>query len=373
MDHLISLRHTLHQYPEVSNNEYLTAGRITSFIKEYDPDEIIDLGKTGKAFVFKGEEADKTLMFRAELDALPIREENSISHISRNKGIAHLCGHDGHMAILAGLAERIAGDRPEKGKAVLLFQPAEELEQGARDVINDNNFKAIRPDYIFALHNIPGVEKHSVVLKKNTIAAASKGMTVRLFGKTSHAGEPENGINPANAISRIIRELGELIAMKILFGDLAMLTVIQIQLGEASFGTSPGYGEIRFTLRAYENRDMELLTTSVEKIIQKITSDENLKHETEYSEIFPATVNSDECIEIIAKSAEELGLEIEWRDKPYRWSEDFGYFTEIFKGGFFGLGSGRNQPSLHNPDFDFPDDIIETGVNLFYKIYKSLK
>lgn len=366
------MRRTLHRFPELANKESETARRITDFMAQFSPDEVIDVGSTGKAFVFEGKHPGKTSMFRAELDALPIEERNELDYVSEYPGVAHLCGHDGHMSILLALAQKISEDRPEKGRAVLLFQPAEESEQGARDVVNDPEFGKVTPDYVFALHNIPGVKKHSILVKRDNFAAASKGMTVKLFGKTSHAAEPDRGVSPAGAISKIIAKLHELRENKILFADLALLTIIYIRLGEIAFGTSPGYAEIGITLRSFENADMDFLTEQSESIIKDIAIEEGLGFEIEYDEVFPATVNDEENFEMIIKSAETNGAEVEYIEQPYRWSEDFGYYCEKYKSGFFGLGSGLTQPALHNPDYDFPDEIIETGANMFYHIYKQI-
>lgn len=367
----IDLRRELHKYPEISNKEFKTTERIIRFINEFNPDETVRLGDTGVFFVFKEKEKGKIVLFRAELDALPIKEISEIEHKSVNENISHVCGHDGHMAILAGLAQKISNDRPAKGSVILLFQPAEEVEQGARDVLENPKFKNIHPDCIYALHNVPGFEKHKIVLKKGSFASASKGMTIKLIGKSSHAAEPENGISPAGAISQIISKLHDLREDKTLFTDFILLTIIHIQLGEISFGTSPGYAEMRITLRAFKNEDMNLLTSYCEKIIQEISRSENLKCEFSYSEEFPATVNSDQYVEVVEKSAKQLGLETQYVKTPFKWSEDFGYFTEKYDACYFGLGSGIHQPQLHNPDFDFPDDIIETGINIFYTIYKN--
>lgn len=369
---IIKLRQELHKHPEVSNDEYNTSERIISFFKKYNPDEIIKLGETGVAFAFNGKEKGKTIVFRSELDALPIQEKTGLEYASVNEHVAHACGHDGHMAILTGLALNISENRPASGRAILLFQPAEEVEQGARDVVENPKFINFKPDYMFALHNVPGFEKHKIILKKGSFASASKGMTIKLTGKTSHAAEPENGISPAIAISKIIQQLHELIGNKNLFQDLTLLTIIHIKLGEISFGTSPGNAEIRITLRSFENEDMEILTDNCEKIIREIAKIENLKCEISYSEVFPATVNNDECLSIVEQSAKQNNLEIKYNEKPFKWSEDFGYFTEKYNACFFGLGSGISQPPLHNPDYDFPDDIIETGIKVFYQIYKSI-
>ena len=369
---IIELRHHLHQNPEVSNKEFKTSEYITRFMKRYMPSEVISLCKTSKAFVFNGKKPGKTVIFRAELDALPIEEKSNLNYSSINQNVGHLCGHDGHMAILAGLSQKIANDRPEFGKVVLLFQQAEEIEQGAKDVFDDPQFINLKADYIFALHNIPGKEIHKIMLKTGSFTAASKGMTIKLFGKSSHAAEPENGISPANAISQIIKQLHELIGNKNLFKDLTLLTIIHIKLGEISFGTSPGYGEIRITLRSFENEDIELLTSLSEKIIRDISKSENLNCEISYSEYFPSSINDVECESIVEQSAKQNDLKIEFIEKPFKWSEDFGYYSQKYKSCIFGLGSGILHPQLHNPDYDFPDEIIETGVNIFYSIYQNI-
>lgn len=369
---LIKLRRELHKYPELSNDEYNTSERIINFTKDYNPDEIIRLGDTGVLFVFNGHENGKTVVFRSELDALPIKEITEAEYTSLNPNISHACGHDGHMAILVGLTQKISMDRPAKGKVILLFQPAEEVEQGAYDVMENPKFKTMNPDYIFALHNVPGFEKHRILLKKGSFASGSKGMTVKLRGKTAHAAEPQNGISPADAISKIIKEFHDLRENKTLFSDFILLTIIHIQLGEISFGTAPGYAEMRMTLRAFENEDMNVLTSFCERIIKEISNSEKVSFEISYNEVFPATINNDQCVDIVEQSAKQLGLKFEHLKEPFKWSEDFGYYTEKYKACYFGLGSGINQSPLHNPDFDFPEDIIETGIELFYAIYKSI-
>lgn len=369
---IIKLRQEIHKHPEVSNDEYNTSERIIHYVKKFNPDEIIKLGETGVAFAFNGKKKGETVVFRAELDALSIKEKSGVEYTSVNDHIAHACGHDGHMAILTGLTQKISENPPTKGRVVMLFQPAEEIEQGARDVVENPNFMDIKPDYMFALHNVPGFEKHKIILKKGSFASASKGMTIKLNGITAHAAEPQNGISPADAISDIIKKLHAIRDNKTLFKDFVMLTIIHIQLGEISFGTSPGYAELRITLRAFENEDMQLLTDKCEKTIREISDAEKLSCKISYSEAFPATVNNDDCVGIVEQSATQANLNIEYIDKPFKWSEDFGYFTEKYDACYFGLGSGKNQPQLHNPDYDFPDDIIESGINIFYAIYKKI-
>lgn len=367
------LRRALHQHPELSGREYMTAERIKDYLAATNPDKIINgIGGTGLAAVYDSGLPGLTVLFRSELDALPIQEINKMPYKSSFDGVSHKCGHDGHMTMIAGLASYIGKNRPKTGRAVIMYQPAEETGEGAAWVVKDASFKTIEPDYAFALHNLPGFEKNTIVMRDGTFASASKGMIAKLHGKTSHAGEPENGINPALAIAEIIKELDILSYNKEFFKSLTFLTFIHFRLGERAFGTSAGYAEMMTTLRSYSNDDMNSLSGKAEVLIKKIAKKEKLKVSFEWVEEFLAVVNDDECNKLIANTASELHKQINWRKEPFRWSEDFSHFTNNYKGALFGLGSGLEQPQLHNPDYDFPEDIIQTGIEMFSGIYNKL-
>lgn len=370
---LVALRRELHRFPELSGSERATSERIASFISRYSPDSIIEgIGGTGLAAVFNGREPGSRIMFRCELDALPIEETNEFDYRSEYENISHKCGHDGHMAIVAGLASLLACKRPGRGSVILLFQPAEETGEGAERTINDGRFKEIDPDYVFGLHNLPGFNFNTILVRSGIFACASKGMIIRLRGKESHAATPEDGINPALAISKLIVEFKHLPVVSKPLNEPGLVTIIFIKLGEIALGTSPGYGEIIATLRAYCSDDMRRLTEGAENIVKRIAQEERLSFEIEYAEEFPATINHAECVGIIERAAFENRLKIEKIDKPFRWSEDFAHFTGHYKGGIFGLGAGINHPQLHSPDYDFPDRLIESGIRIFYSIYNNI-
>ncbi|MEQ8526100.1 amidohydrolase [Gracilimonas sp.] len=369
---VINLRRTLHRYPELSNLEFETSKRISSFFEPLNPDKEISISKTGKAFVFEGEEAGETLIFRCELDALPIQEKPNRAYRSSIKGVAHLCGHDGHMAIIARLGQLISQNRPKKGKAVLLFQPAEETYLGAKDVVESKEFHALSPDYIFALHNIPGVEKNTILLKKGSFSAASCGFTIKLEGRTSHAAEPQNGLNPYETATKITDQILNLANNdQSSFKDHTIATLIYIRLGEIAFGVSPGSLEMGITLRAYENDDLDLLCNKSEAIVGELAQENGLDYDWSYSEIYPATLNDPDCVDMITKSAESNKLTVQQMKHPNNWSEDFAYFTATNKGAQFGFGAGESLPPLHNPAYDFPDEIIEPSAHTFFSIYKE--
>ncbi len=371
--HLISIRQSLHQNPEISGSEEFTAEALKRTIIRYQPDEIIDnLGGYGVAFVFKGKSEGPCVMFRAEMDALPVHEINLVDYASRADGVGHQCGHDGHMAIMIGLAELIGSNRPKIGKVVLLFQPAEETGEGAIAVINDPNFARITPDYCFTLHNIPGYPKGSILLKNNTFTAASQGLIVKLTGKTSHAAEPEKGISPAIALSKILDEVTKLPEKKYLFNDFVLTTIVHANLGDRSFGTTPGHAEILITLRSFLDADMDILIEQTKSTIQRISDEEKLQLEISATDIYPSNQNNPKLVKSVGEHAEKLGYKLIIMELPFPWAEDFARFSQKFTSVIFGLGAGEDHPKLHNSDYNFPDDIIPYGVNLYYAIYKDM-
>lgn len=373
MKELIQLRHELHKYPEVSGKETKTAQQILDFLSNYAPDELItNIGGEGILAIYKGKEDGKSILFRCELDALPIQEINSFNYKSVYKGVSHKCGHDGHMAILCGLAKTLHENPLEKGTVMLLFQPAEENGNGAKRVLNDSKFDAIQLDFAFALHNLPGYKKHQIVIKNNTFTCAVNSMIIQLHGKTSHAGEPENGINPALAIAEIIQVFNSKINTNLTSENYCLITPIYIDMGEKAYGVSAGYAEIHFTIRSNSNKQMRNIESELEKNAKEITSKFNLKTNINWTQSFQANENNVEAANYIRKATSNLDLPILEKELPFSFGEDFGLFTQKFKGAMFGLGSGESTPSLHNPDYDFPDEIIETGIIVFHQITKEI-
>lgn len=369
---LTDLRRKLHQHPELSGQEKKTAAAIIAFAENFHPDGIhYPLGGEGVAIVFNGASTGPAVLIRCELDALPIAEINDFPHRSVSTQVSHKCGHDGHMAIVSGLMPLLARKRPQKGKVVLLFQPAEETGEGALKVLEDINFKAIAAHFVFALHNLPGFETNAVVVKANAFASASKGMIITLKGKTSHAAEPENGISPALAVAELIQALTKL-PQRAVFSDFTLVTIVHAQIGERAFGTSPGHARLMATVRATKDSDMALMTAMAMEMADSVATSHRLKLEVEWVEEFPATMNQPECVDLIVAAAAENKLSVQQMTHPFRWSEDFGHYTQRYKGAMFGLGSGKNHPQLHHPDYDFPDEIILNGTKMFHSIIQII-
>lgn len=354
---LRTLRSTLHACAEPAGEETATAGVITEFLSAYEPDEIVtDLGGHGVAAVFEGDAPGPTVLVRADLDGLPLEEGRC----------AHLCGHDGHMAIVAGLAPWLHSERPARGRVVLLFQPAEESGFGAHRVVADPQFAKIRPDYAFALHNLPGYTKNTIVCRNNTFASASVGMRVELEGVASHAAEPELARSPAGALRHLLRELPRCTDLE--NEPYRLVTVTHLRMGHESFGITPGSGTLLATLRSATGPGLEQLCREAEAIAREAADASELAVEIAWEEHFPATINDDELVGLLREACALEAIELAERELPFRWSEDFGHFTTVCPTLFFGLGIGSTAAGLHQPDYRFPDEVIGTGMRAFARV-----
>lgn len=373
MKELIQFRKELHQNPEVSDFETETALRVQKFIKQFPPTELLtNIGGNGIIAVYKGIEKGKTILLRCELDALPIQEINTFSHRSKTENVSHKCGHDGHMAILCGLAKEIYENPIEKGTVILLFQPAEENGNGAVAIVNEEKFKSLKPDYVFALHNLPSYDKNEIVVKNGTFTCAVNSIIVELHGKTSHAGEPEKGINPAMAISEITTAFLAKAQPDLHKENYCIITPIHINMGEKAYGVSAGYGEVHFTIRSDKNSFMENIESEFETIATKIAEAYNLKPKIYWTESFKANENNSEAVDFVRKATKKSNLTLLEKQVPFTFGEDFGLFTQQYKGAMFGLGAGKDVPALHNPDYDFPDEIIPAGISVFHNLINEV-
>jgi amidohydrolase len=363
---LVALRHELHAHAELAGEEVETGRIIRQFIEPLGPTGLVtELGGTGLAAVFEGREKGPSVMFRTEIDAVPVQEKSDFDHRSRRQGVSHACGHDGHMAIVAGLATRFHRHPLRRGRVVLLFQPAEETGAGALTVLDDERFEKIAPDWIFALHNLPNEDFGEVQIRSGAFAAGSEGAILRFRGTTSHAAYPEQGRSPAPAVAELIRDLATL-PDSVQPGDgLARLTIIHARIGEPAFGTTPGEAEVMATLRSDQEGVLDQLRDGVVDRAQRIADLHGLELTHSWTDGFPVTTNEPEAVAMVEAVAETSGVAVALRDGAYPWSEDFGWFTRRFKGALFSLGAGREVPALHSPQYDFPDELIPLGLGLF--------
>jgi amidohydrolase len=370
---LAAWRKALHRAPELSGGEAGTAREVLRFLAPTGADRIVtNLGGHGVALVYDGAGPGPTVLIRAELDALPIEEVSTFAHSSAQPGRAHLCGHDGHMAILAAVARRLAAERPKRGRAVLLFQPAEEDGSGAAAVVADPKFSAVAPDVCFALHNMPGLPLGQATLRAGPVACASRGIRIALSGRTAHASRPEQGVSPMTALAALMPALTGLGARGPLDETFAMVTVTHAEMGAQSFGVAPGEAEVWATLHTLTDARMERLCAEAEAVARRTASAERLALSIAYSDAFAHCENAPEAVAGLSAALDAEGVPRGETGQPMLASEDFGVLSRVAPSALFLLGAGESCPGLHNPDYDFPDALIEIGARVFLRVLRDV-
>ena len=336
---LVALRHKLHQQPELSGEEAQTAEEIAAQLRALGADGVVrNLGGHGVAGIFDSGLSGKTVLFRAELDALPITETSGVPWSSEVDGKGHLCGHDGHMTILLALGRLLARNRPKTGRCILMFQPAEEDGSGAKAVVADAQFQTISPDYAFAIHNEPGLPFGYVGIKGGLINCASRGLAISLCGRTSHAAEPELANSPIALMPEVIAMLEGLGRGGVLDDEFTLSTITHISVGEKTFGITPGDATIYVTLRAAQDALITQLQTQAESSLSDIAKQHNMTVSYEVFDDFAASLNDVEAVDIACQAMDSVGVAHGQDGVPMRASEDFGAFGWGAKAASYALG-----------------------------------
>ncbi len=334
---LIQLRHDLHDLAERSGHEERTARCIADTLEDAGLEVQTGVGGHGVLATIPG---PRPRLLRADLDALPDPQ-----------GARHACGHDGHMAMLVGGLLKLQAAAPKHG-VVGLFQPAEEDGSGMARCLQDDRLTSLPIEAAYAFHNVPGHALGEVLVGPG--ALASVGIRWRFQGRQAHAASPQEGRNPFADMARLA---GAVESLPDGLGPHALATLVHVRLGEEAYGTSPGEGIVAATLRGSD--------ADVESMRQRWRPDTDLDVAHEDVDPFPETPNSDEAQRHVAQVAEAAGLLVRRLDKPFAWSEDVGHAVQRWGGALVGLGAGTDHPPLHDDDYEFPDELIDTGVRLW--------
>ncbi len=354
LEKIVALRQGLHACPERSGHETRTMATIAAFLTENTSLALWDMGGWLLATHWEGD-GMPAVGFRADMDALPIDGRD---------GASHRCGHDGHSAMLCGLALLLEGRRT--GRNVhLIFQAAEETGEGAKRVIDGwPELKTLQA--VYALHNIPGHPKGAVLMRRGCFSCASCGHIARLTGRPAHAAYPGDGANPVELLCRLALETPEMIA-DILNGDsrLLMRTPIGLNAGGEDFGISAHEGRLCQTLRGHRKADIDALIQKIEARARAGCREAGLSCEFEVRDAFPDTTSDDVRFDDALNRFRAAGLPVRLLDEPMRWSEDFGWLLKQVPGVYFGIGAGEDWPGLHTEGYEFDDGLIGVGVRAF--------
>ena len=365
---ILELRHTLHANPELSGEEQETKKRLMDFISHHTHLQLVDRDSWFYAlYEPKKRNGKPAIGFRADMDALPLPEARDLPYGSTYACVAHICCHKRHSTALASLALLLVKDENILRPVYLIFQSAEESGKGGKSCAVV--VEAAGLGEVYAFHNLSGYPENAIMVRDGLTQCASKGLTFRFTGKRAHAGDPEEGNNHAPALAKLTL-LAQDLVRKVTTDPLKtlLLTLVGLNVGGKDFGISPGEGEISFTLRADEKKDLAELEQGLRRKADQLAAEYGLRRTVTAADPFPATVNHKECAEKVRRAARDLGLTLVPMEKPWRPSEDFGWYLKVCPGALFYVGNGENWPAPHHPAYDFNDRILPTPAALFLKL-----
>jgi len=368
-------RQTIHAHPELAYQEHATAQFVADKLESFGIAIVRGLGKTGVVGTIKAGSSDRSIGLRADMDALSLTEMNTFSHRSKNTGVMHACGHDGHTTMLLAAAQHLAAHRDFDGIVHFIFQPAEEGEAGAKAMMDDGLFTDFPMEAVYGIHNWPGLPVGEMAMRKGPIMAAMDVFEIKVIGKGGHAALPHLVVDPIQAGTQIVQAWQTIVSRNVKPTDPAVLSVTQFHGGDA-WAVVPEEIIIRGTVRTFSTDTKKLIKSRMEKIAIGICEAHDCEVEWWYDERFPPTVNSDEETDVAAKAAISIcGTEnVNTNVEMVTGSEDFGYMLEEKPGcyAFIGNGPGDGGCLLHSPHFDFNDEIIPIGASYWVELVSQV-
>lgn len=374
MAELIAIRRYLHQYPELGLSEFNTADFIARQLIEFGYEVTRGLGRTGLVATLRNGVSNRALAIRADIDALPIEEETGVEYASRNKGLMHACGHDGHTAMLLGAARILAERKNFDGTMHLIFQPAEENFGGAKLMIDDGLFERFPCDAVFGLHNDPSLAFGQIGVKDGAMMAAVDECRIVVNGRGGHGAEPQDTADPIVCGASIIMALQTIASRNVHPLDPTVVTVGAFHAGTAS-NVIPERAEMVLTIRSFDPIVRNELENRIRMIAEGQAASYGMTVTIDYKRGYEATINHQTETTFVRNLAKRVFGEEKVVDlpRPSMGSEDFAYMLAERPGTYFLLGTKRsdNDPPLHHPRFDFNDDVLPIGTSFWVELAEA--
>ena len=373
-DKLTEWRHELHRKPEAAFEEENTAAFIAEKLSEMGIEVTTGIGGTGVVGTLTCGNGKDSIAIRSDMDSLKIDEKSDHDHVSEIPGRMHACGHDGHMATLLGAAELISTAKDFNGTVHFIFQPAEEPGKGAKAMIDDGLFERFSIDEIYGLHNAPFLPAGNVRTRVGGIAASEDDFTIKITGKGGHASSPHEGVDPLACFAEMYMGFQTIVSRNVTPSHPVVISCTEIET-DGAHNAIPGQAIVRGDTRCYYPEDQKLVEERMRSIAEAVCDMNGAKCEFEYTHEFQPVVNDAGCVETIAKAAAGVVGEdkVEADGEPWTVSEDFALYLDHVPGAFILLGSGRFEGdiSLHDNTFDYNDEVLVTGAEIWHELVRQ--
>jgi len=381
---IAAIRKQIHANPELCFAEVQTADLVAAKLTEWGIPMHRGMGTTGVVGIIKNGTSDRAIGLRADMDALPMQEYNTFAHASKNAGKMHACGHDGHTAMLLAAAQHLAKNRNFDGTVYLIFQPAEEGGGGAREMIKDGLFEKFLMEAVYGMHNWPGMQVGKFAVSAGPVMASSNEFKIVIHGKGGHAALPHDGIDPVLAACQMVQAFQTIISRNKKPIEAGVISVTMIHAGEAT-NVIPDSVEIQGTVRTFTLELLDLIEKRMREIAEHTSAAFGATCDFEFDRNYPPTINSAAEANFAAQVMGDIvGAANVLPQEPTMGAEDFSYmllakpgaycFIANGEGDHRAIGHGGGPCMLHNPSYDFNDDLIPLGATFWVRLVEeSLK
>lgn len=370
-DEMIVLRRQIHAHPELGYEEFLTSELVAERLREWGYEVHRGLAGTGVVGTLKCGDGSGRIGLRADMDALPVHERTGLPYASVTPGRMHACGHDGHTAMLLAAAKHLARTRNFNGTLHLVFQPAEEGLAGARRMLEEGLLERFPCDAVFAMHNMPGFPAGHLGFRAGPFMASADQVSVRVIGRGGHGAMPHMTVDPVVVCAAIVLALQTVVSRNVAPLDMSVITVGAIHAGEAS-NVIPDEARMNISVRALRPAVRDELERRITHVIETQAAVYGAQVEVSYEASYPVLVNDAEMTAFAQNVARDwLGEDRLIDDlQPFTGSEDFAWFLRRVPGCYLIIGNGDGEGScmVHNPGYDFNDDILTTGAGYWVRL-----
>ena len=371
-DEMTAWRRDIHAHPELGFEEVRTSELVAEKLKSWGLEVHTGLGKTGVVGTLRVGNDTRSIGLRADMDALPMPEANQFDYRSTKEDVMHACGHDGHTTMLLGAAKYLAETRNFEGCVHFIFQPAEEGVGGAKAMVEEGLFEQFPCDSVYGMHNRPGMSVGKFGMRPGSAMAGGALFDIIVKGNGSHGARPESGIDPVIISAHIATAAQTIVSRNANPQEMAVLSITQIQSGDA-YNVIPHTAHMKGTARTFSNEIMKLLETNLTRMAKNIAEGMGATAEVDFRVTFPPLINDKDEIEFTGDVAAGLVGEqnVDRMSNRITASEDFSYMSNIVPGSYVTIGLGEDRCEVHNPNYDFNDEILPLGATYWAKLVEQ--
>ena len=370
-DDLIAIRRDFHEHPELGMEEVRTSGIVASLLKQWGIEVHTGIGKTGVVGVLNGNGPGRTIGLRADMDALPIEEKTNLPFASKTPGVMHACGHDAHTTMLLGAARYLASSKNFNGKAVFIFQPAEEGLGGARAMLADALFDKFPCDEIYGMHNKPNGQPGKVGVRPGQAMAGADFFDIRIKASGSHAARPQESIDPIVIGTNLVQQLQTIVSRNVSPTEPIVLSITQIHAG-AAYNVIPSDCTISGTMRFFDTDVANIVRQRIRDLCKGIATGYGADIEFDNQEIFSVLVNDESLSQVLVEiAADVVGKEqADLLEELSTGSEDFADMLQVIPGAYCTVGHEGTLP-LHNDGFFLDESILPVGASIYARLIEQ--